>query len=207
MSSLGNKEVFARNLNHYLTISGRNQKELCSALGFSESTFSDWMNAKSYPRIDRIEMMANYFGILKSDLIEEHSSRSSGVSIKVLGYVRAGIPISAIEDVLDYEEITERMAAHGTYFGLKIKGDSMEPRISEGDIVIVRQQDDAESGDIVIALINGDDATCKKLMKYENGIRLVPLNPMYEPLYFTNEEIANKPVKIIGKVVENRQKY
>ena len=77
----------------------------------------------------------------------------------------------------------------------------------EGDTVIVRQQDDAESGDIVIVLINGDSATCKKLMKYTDGISLLSFNPAYEPMTFTNKEIEDKPVRIIGKVVENRQKY
>ena len=83
----------------------------------------------------------------------------------------------------------------------------MSPRISEGDTVIVRQQNDAESGDIVIVLINGDTATCKRLMKYSEGISLISFNPAYEPMTFTNKEILEKPVKIIGKVIENRQKY
>lgn len=82
-----------------------------------------------------------------------------GVAIPVLGSVAAGIPIEAIEDVIDTEEITQEMAKTGTFFGLKIKGNSMEPKISDGDIVIVRQQEDAESGDVVIARVNGDEAT------------------------------------------------
>lgn len=83
----------------------------------------------------------------------------------------------------------------------------MSPRISEGDTVIVRKQDDAESGDVVIATINGDSATCKRLMKYESGISLISFNPAYKPMEFTNEQITTVPVHIIGKVVENRQKY
>ena len=127
--------------------------------------------------------------------------------IKVLGRVAAGIPIEAVEDVIDTEEITEEMAATGTYFGLQIKGDSMVPNICDHDIVIVRQQEDAETGDTVIALVNGDDATCKRLKKYHDGIELIPNNPNFEPIYFSNEEIQNKPVRIIGKVVELRRKF
>ncbi len=130
-----------------------------------------------------------------------------GIKIPVLGRVPAGVPIEAVEDIIDYEEIPVEMAKDGEFFGLQIKGDSMEPRICEGDVVIVRKQDDAESGDLVIAMINGDEATCKRLMKYSDGIRLMPSNPTYEPLYFSNKEIEEKPVKIIGRVVENRQKY
>ena len=75
-----------------------------------------------------------------------------------------------------------------------------------GDVVIVRQQDDAESGDIVIAMVNGDDATCKRLRKYRDGIELISNNPAYPPMFYSNEEIVTKPVKIIGKVVELRGK-
>lgn len=129
------------------------------------------------------------------------------IRVPVLGNVASGIPIEAIENVIDYEEISEELAHTGDFFALKIKGDSMEPRICNGDVVIVRKQNYAESGDLVIVLVNGDSATCKKLAKYPSGIRLIPFNQAYEPLFYSNEEIENKPVRIIGRVVENRQKY
>ncbi len=130
-----------------------------------------------------------------------------GKIIPVLGDVAAGVPIEAVEDILDYEEISNVMAKTGEYFGLRIKGDSMSPRIVEGDVVIVRQQNYADNGDLVIVLVNGDSATCKRLMKYKDGISLISFNPAYEPMTFSKDEIINKPIKIIGKVVENRQKY
>ena len=71
MSNIGNKEIFAKNLAYYLARSGRDQKEVAETLGVAPSTFNEWMKAKKYPRIDKIEMLANYFGVLKSDLIEE----------------------------------------------------------------------------------------------------------------------------------------
>lgn len=127
--------------------------------------------------------------------------------IPVLGRVAAGIPINAITEIIDTEEISEDMAKTGDFFALQIQGDSMEPKISNGDVVIVRQQDDAETGDTVIALINGDDAVCKRLRKYKEGLELISTNPSYAPLYFDEETIKNKPVKIIGKVVELRAKF
>ncbi len=133
-------------------------------------------------------------------------AKRHAVTIKVLGRVAAGIPIEAVEDVIDTEEITEELAKTGEFFGLQIHGDSMEPRMCEGDVVIVRQQDDADSGDTVIALINGDDATCKRLRKYKDGIELISNNPSYSPMFFSNEDIVEKPVRIIGKVVELRGK-
>lgn len=68
---MNNKNVFASNLKRYMRLSGKSRKEICSALGFSYFTFSDWVNGKKYPRMDKVEMLANYFGIKKSDLIEE----------------------------------------------------------------------------------------------------------------------------------------
>lgn len=110
-----------------------------------------------------------------------------GVKIPVLGKVAAGIPIEAIEDVLDWEEITEDMAKTGKFFALQIKGDSMSPKILEGDVVIVRQQSNADSGDIVIAIVNGYDGCCKKLIKNDVGITLQSLkysNFHYFPVYY-----------------------
>lgn len=133
--------------------------------------------------------------------------KKPGVSINVLGRVAAGVPIEAIEDIIDTEEISEEMATTGDFFGLQIHGDSMEPKMSEGDVVIVRQQDDAESGEIIIAIINGDEATCKRLKKYADGIMLLSNNPKYDPMVFTNEEVQSKPVRILGKVVELRCKF
>ena len=79
--------------------------------------------------------------------------------------------------------------------------------MTTGDVVIVRKQDDAESGDVVIATVNGTDATCKRLMKYETGIALLSTNPNYDPMFFSNQDIVDKPVRIIGKVVELRAKF
>lgn len=140
-------------------------------------------------------------------LKNEKPTSSKGVKINVLGRVAAGLPIEAVENIIDTEEISEEMAKTGDFFGLLIKGDSMTPSICNGDIVIVRQQDDAESNEVVIATINGTDAVCKRLRKYKDGIELLSNNPSYEPLNFSNEEITEKPVKILGKVVELRRKF
>lgn len=93
------------------------------------------------------------------------------------------------------------------FFALRVNGDSMEPLLLEKDIIIIRQQSDVDSGDIAVVLINGDDATVKKIHKQDNGITLMPINPQYTPIFFTTEEILNKPVTIIGKMVELRRKF
>lgn len=136
----------------------------------------------------------------------------TGVKIRVFGEVAAGIPIKQIdnfdpEDSDSWEEIRRSFSKNGVYFALRIKGDSMQPRMFEGDIVIVRKQEDVESGDVAVVAINGDKATCKKIRKTEEGILLVPLNTAkYEPAFYSNAQIQKLPITILGKVVEVRGK-
>lgn len=146
---------------------------------------------------------------LESDTTLETSSDKyhKSIVINVLGRVAAGIPLNAIEEIIDTEEISQEMASNGEYFALKISGNSMEPKISNGDVVIVRKQSDADDGDLVIAMVNGDDAVCKRLKKYSDGIALISNNPAYEPMYFSNKDILEKPVTILGKVRELRAKF
>lgn len=120
----------------------------------------------------------------------------------------AGIPIEAVEEILDYEEITPELAATGEFFALKIRGHSMEPRMMEGDVVIVRKQEDVESGDVAIVLVNGNEATVKRVKKQEEGITLIATNTsVYEPHFYSNKEIKKLSVQILGKVVELRGKF
>lgn len=132
---------------------------------------------------------------------------STGWRVPVLGDVAAGIPIEAITDIVDYEEIDAALARTGEFFGLRIKGDSMEPRMKEGDVVIVRQQDAADTGDTVVVLVNGDSATVKKIKYGPDGITLLPTNPAFDPLFYSAAEVEQLPVRVIGRVVELRAKY
>lgn len=175
--------------------------------GLNKGTLSKYENGKQEPMISVVKNLATILNVPVDYLLNAKPDRKKGVPVPVLGMVAAGIPIEAIEDVIDTEEITQDMAATGSFFGLKIKGNSMEPKISDGDIVIVRQQEDAESGDIVIACVNGDEATCKRLRKYKDGIELISNNPSYDPMFFSNQEIAERPVTILGRVVELRAKF
>lgn len=203
------KRIFGKNLSKYVYESGKEQKQIAKELGFAPTTFNTWCVGKIIPRAGKIQILADYFHIKKTDLLDEFKIENSEYVLKVpiLGRVAAGIPIEAIENVIDYEEIPKEMAMNGEYFGLRIKGDSMMPTIRDGDTVIVRKQDDAETDQIVIAMVNGNDATCKRLMKYDGGISLISFNPAYPPMMFSNDQIEKLPVKIIGRVVENRQKF
>ncbi len=188
--------------------------DLASRIGVAKSTIQRYEKGKistiKLPIIDSIARTLNVnpsWIVGKSEIMEPiHSKPKTSISIPVLGRVAAGIPIDAIDEVIDQEEISSRLAKTGDFFGLRIKGDSMSPRIMDGDTVIVRRQDDAESDEIVIALINGHDGVCKKLKKLNNGLMLISLNPQYDPMVFDHAEVDSIPVKIIGRVVEVRGK-
>lgn len=188
------------------------QKRLSQKMNVAQSTVAMWENGKNKPEFNTLLRLAEIFGVsvdylTGNDEYQDTSNPKKGIKIPVLGRVAAGIPIEAIEDVLDFEEITPEMAAKGEHFALQIKGDSMEPKISDGDVVIVRQQPDVDSGQIAIVMVNGDDATCKKYVKHENGISLVSLNPAYSPMFYTFSEIEKMPITILGRVVELRAKF
>lgn len=213
MTDKEQKKIFAKNLNNYISLTGMTQKDIADRLDVLPQTLNTWCQGIAMPRMGKIQLLADYFNINKSDLLEEKvlntpTSKSTGVQIPVLGYVRAGYPIYAEDNIIDYEEISTTMAAKGEFFALRICGNSMEPRMFEDDIVIVRKQPDIESGEIAVVLVNGDEGTVKKVIKSEKGIMLVPLNSncSYTPHFYSNEEIENCPVIIAGKVVEVRGK-
>lgn len=189
-------------------------KHLGEILGVSESAVSQYENGKRQPDQEMLAKIADYFDVSvdyllgRTDTPKPSLSNSNTIKIPVLGYVAAGIPIDAIEEILDYEELdAQQFNPYCEYFGLKIKGDSMMPRIHNGDVVIVRKQPDIESGEVAIVCINGEEATCKQIQKHSNGLTLISYNSIYEPMFFTNEEVMAKPITIIGKVIELRGKF
>ncbi len=195
---------------------GMTQSDLANKLGYADKSMIAKIEAgKVDLSQSKVVDFAKILHVTPSYLMgwEEESKTtinaqpSKGVKIPVLGSVAAGVPIEAIEDVIDYEEISKQLASTGNFFALQIKGDSMSPRICDKDVVIVKQQNEVENGDIAIVLVNGDDATCKKVIKKDTGIMLMPLNNEFEPMFFGWSEIQELPVAIIGKVVELRGKF
>ena len=183
-------------------------EEIGNYVGVSKATVQRWESGEiSSMRSERIEKLCEILKLEPWQVIGANRPVNRYDKIPVLGRVSAGLPISAQEDVLGYEEINTDTAAKGDYFALKIKGDSMEPRISNGDIVIVRKQCDVESGDTAVVLIGNEEAVCKRVIKHEGGIVLMSNNPKYSPMNFTAEEIEKKPVVILGKAVELRAKF
>lgn len=206
------KETFPQRLSDLMSEFGENTYSISKRLGMSAATISRYMNGHMLPKLPTVYSLANIFHVnplwlMGYDCSRESKKLSKSLQIPVLGTVRAGLPMEAVENILDYEEISEDMARQGDFFALQIKGDSMEPRIKEGDVVIVRKQPDVESGEVAIVLVNGDEATIKKVQKFNGGINLVPSNPAYEVKTYSNDDIESLPVSIIGKVVELRAKF
>lgn len=187
------------------------QMALAEKLCIAKSTISMYENGKREPDYETLELIADFFNVNIGSLLTSkttiNSKSTTGTSVPVLGYVRAGIPIEAVEDILDYEEISSDLANTGEFFALKIKGDSMEPKISEGDVVIVRKQEKVENGELAVVLVNGNDATVKRFYMNESGVTLISSNPSYLPFVYSKSEVEELPVRVIGKVVELRAKF
>lgn len=195
------------------------QADLSEMLGVHQTAISQWECGRTLPDVSSLRRLASLYSVSIDSLLggtaEAAASPETYAAVRarvhaesrrvpILGSVQAGVPVSAVEDIVGYVSLSDEYHTEDVeYFGLKIKGSSMEPRFMEGDTVIVRRQDDAESGDVVVALA-GDDATIKQLKKRDDGIMLVPFNRAFEPLFFSCRQIESEPVRILGKVVELR---
>ena len=188
---------------------GISQAEIAKKIYISQPAYAKYEIGTSTPNPETLAAIANILNVSVDYLLGKtpEASKAGYIRIPVLGRVAAGIPIDAIEEIIDWEDISADMATGGAeYFGLQIKGDSMEPKISDGDIVIVRKQPDVDSGAIAVVLVNGDDATVKRVKKSAAGITLISNNPAYDPMFYSNEDIEKLPVAILGRVVELRAK-
>ena len=190
------RKIFINNLEKYMRLNEISQTDLSIKLGVNKSVVSSWLSGSRYPRMNTMERIATIFHIEKSDLIEKKDTAAKAprvpVKIPILGSVVAGIPLDA----------------QGDYFALRINGASMEPVLTEGDVVIVKKQSYCDSGDIAIVLVNGNEATVKKVTYSDAGITLIGYNAaVYPPRLYTPQEVQNLPVQIIGRVIESRRRF
>lgn len=207
MSDLGNKEVMAENIQYYLDRHGITRYKMCQDLNISYTTLATWLQAKSYPRIDKIEMMANYFHIPKSALVEKRKPENiidhqieNTVRVPVLGTIACGDPIDACENIDDYRmEYFPNGVPSGKLIDLRCQGDSMEPTIPDGSIVVIRVQPEVENGEIAAVLVDGDTRATLKRVKYVKGkVVLWPENQKYDPILLDKDN----PGRIIGKAIQ-----
>lgn len=203
--------AFLDRIDELCELRGITKRTMETDIGLASGASSKWK--KGNPSTEVLKTLSAYFGVSSDYLlgIKPHAKSGKGVLIPILGKVVAGIPLDAIQDILGYEEISADLANRGEYFGLQVRGDSMSPRMLEGDVVIVRMQPTAITGDIVIAQFEDESnevkSCVKKFVKTESGIVLQSYNPLYEPIVFNARRAKEHKFQIIGKVVELRGKF
>ena len=202
MSELGNKKAMSANIKEQMKRHGIDRNKLVNDLGLKYTTVSDWINGKTYPRIDKIELMANYFHVEKADLVERKPTnlhRPAGITkIPVLGQIACGDPITADENIEGYRETIADLLPSGTVFYLKAKGQSMEPTIPNGSYVLIREQPTVEDGEIAAVLVDNDsEATLKRIKHQGNIVMLMPDNHEYDPIILSDDYTG----RIIGKAM------
>ena len=184
------------------------QKDIAAYLQVDRTTYVKYERGDSEPNIETLRKLANYFNVSLDYLLngEETTTDKNYISVPVYGRIPAGIATEAIEDILDYEDIPkEWCAGDKEYFSLQIKGDSMFPAYQDGDRVIFQKSATAETGDDAAVMVNGDDATFKRIERSTAGVILKPLNPAYESKFYSNDEIEALPIRILGIAKELRR--
>jgi repressor LexA len=197
------KQIMANNIKKYLNKHRKTQTDLARDLNIPETTVSNWVKAYTYPRVDKIQLMADYFGVNRADLTEDKPENVTYVSdnfvkVPILGEIACGEPLYVAENFVGYKTESSDNLPSGDIFYLEAKGKSMEPTIPDGSSVLVRAQSEVENGEIAAVLVNGDtEATLKRIKKQDGLIILMPDNPTFEPI------VASKkyPVRIIGKAI------
>lgn len=204
--------MFADKLREIRKKNNITQVEFAKKFNIAIGTIGNWETGKRQPDYEMLLKIANYFNVTVDFLLERDNKKETTpkhriIKMPVYGMVAAGSPILTVEDILDYIDIDEEDISDGEFRALRVKGDSMIPDIKSGDIVVVRRQPDIESGQVAVVIINGDEATVKKVIKHKDGIQLIATNPEYMPMFFSNKEIEDLPVNIFGRVMELRRKF
>ena len=193
------------------------QYELAIRLGLNgESAIVNYEKGRSIPKDEIKYKMCDLFGCSmdylmgKDDFkkaLNKRETYNKSISINVYGTIPAGIPLEMIEDIIDTEEISiDAIKGDKKFFALKIHGSSMEPEYLNNDVIILEKVEDCESGEDCVVMVNGNEGTFKRVIKSKDGITLKPLNSTFKPITYTNEDIKNLPIRIIGRFFELRRR-
>ena len=205
-------DTFANRLNKAITLRNIKPIELSEKTGIDKSKISSYMSGRYKAKQDGVYLLAQALNVSEVWLMGYDVPMESipikdieKIKIPVLGTVKAGYDYLAQENIVGYESI-DNVPDPENYYALQVTGDSMEPLFSNGDIAIVHKQDGFDSGNTCIILVNGEEATVKKVVRMDDGIDLIAMNPYYPVRHFNKNEMNEIPVKIIGKVVEARKR-
>lgn len=208
MNQLNARDIFQKNLQKYMDIRHATQADIVSALHITASTMSDWYLGKKYPRVDSMQRLADFLDIPMTALTGSDPptfdpftipgiERPHFQRVPLLGDIACGEPILAEENIDEYVNVSTAVKCD---FVLRCKGNSMSPRLMEGDIVLIRQQPDVNDGQIAAVLID-NNATLKHVYHLPNrgGVQLVSDNPSYAPMLYAGEYAAE--IRILGRAV------
>lgn len=195
---------------------GLSQKELAGKTGLTRSAIGMYETGKREPDFETLEIFADFFNVNMDTLLGKAESAapdpkdlpsnafsidlSSCHRIPILGRISAGLPLYAEEHIEGYT-LTD-LNGGAEYFGLRVSGDSMNAlRINEGDIIIVRRQEEVEQGEVAVVLVDGEDATVKRFYSSDTTVTLMPqsTNPEHKPQMY---DLSKTPIRVLGKVVE-----
>lgn len=215
MSDLGNKQIMANNIKRYMKLHNIKRSEICEYLNIPYTTFSDWINAKTYPRIDKIEMLANFFGIEKSDLVEEEKitkdehiysqANISFMKVPLYGDISCGNGAFVDDNIIDYVAVPDdNLNPNSEYFAQIASGDSMTGvGIDDGDIIVFEKTNNIDDGKIGCFCIDDNVATCKRFKKGNTFIQLIPANPKYDPIVIDLQDNNFRVIGILKKAIKS----
>lgn len=211
-------EKFAERFSELVKNSSIEVSKLAEMLGIkSKSTIYRYMNAEMAPKLTTVKYASEIFNVnplwLMGYDVDKYVTKKDilgnpVVPIPLVGTVKAGYNYLAQENWIGTVDVETSLVGDGKdYFALKVKGDSMAPVFVEGDIVIIKKQNDCENNEYAVVIINGDEGTLKKIKKTDNGIILQPLNPAYGPVMYTKEEMETIPIIIVGVVKQLKREF
>ena len=190
-----------------LKTNGTTVYRVSKSTGISASTFTDWKNGRSVPKIDKIKLIADYFDVPLDYLVSGTwgsggaALEGEGVVVPIIGEIRAGSPIITHESILGYERADVSEA--DDYFYLRVQGDSMKNiGMIEGSLVLFHKQQYAKEGDVVACLVGGECATVKRFRRSKKNIYLVPENEEYQPIKLTTDDFESGEARILGVACE-----
>ena len=203
MGDYETKQIFAKKLSRLLSDRGITQAELAGIMGVAASSVSAWCNGEKMPRMDKVEWIARYFNVMKTELLED-VSLPNNISlihemkkVPLIGNIACGTPILAEENITDYIDLPGHIRAD---YALTCRGDSMiNAGIRDGDVVYIRKQEAVENGQIAAVLVGDDEATLKRFYLMDGKVTLNAENPAYPPRVYVGEEI--RAVHVIGLAI------
>lgn len=218
-------DTFANRLQKAMNLKNMKQVDLVEKTNIDKSLISNYLKGKYKAKQDNLYLLAKILNVSEAwlmgyDVPMERNSEDilnkigaipifdiDVTNIPLLGTVKAGYDYLAQENIIDYISFKVDGTDKENYYALNVVGDSMTPLFDDGDTVIVHKQDDFENGDNCVVLINGEEATIKKVYKGNTGIELKAVNPYYPPRVFSKEDIKDLPVKIIGVVEKSIRNF